>query len=283
MSIFPDHGYSLQMNAHCITEAGKAGTNYENFYLARDDFMFTVELSKSEFLEGQGVHHAGRYVDFTIEIQTSGPAVRELPGFKFAYNLGEGARLDLTDRYFECDDDGVTEKFMPDGFPKVTIDDNDSGKFIATFRFYRFDDHRKIFYDPWFRFRDNRQGRFDVVSKIHPVPVPVNFGKDWPVSMMDSVVDAIDDARCKVYPFPAGDMEDLIYQVHMDGKEIISFNGKEAKGGHPSVMHLLDRANSWQDGKVLTVTISEADAVDVEKVPELTQLVRWRSTPEPSK
>jgi len=171
---------------------------------------------------------------------------------------------------------------MPDGFPKMTIDGNDRTKLITTFRFDQFEDHRKIFYDPWFRFRDNRQGRFDVVSNIHPVPIPVNFGKDWPVSVTDSVVDAIHDARCKVYPFPAGDIEDLIYQVHMDGKEIISFNGKEAKGGHPSVMHLLDRANSWQDGKVLTVTISESDAVDVEKVPELTQLVRWRSTPEPS-
>jgi hypothetical protein len=53
----------------------------------------------------------------------------------------------------------------------------------------------------------------------------------------------------------------------MDGKEIMTFNGKEAKDGHPNVMDLLDRVNSWQDGKVLKVNIIEPDLVDVEKVP----------------
>jgi hypothetical protein len=270
MSTLSDHRYSLQINAHCVTEAGKAGTKFENFYLARNDLMFTVELSRNESPQGQDG------VDLTIEIITSGSAVHKVTGFKFAYDLGEGARLDLTNRYFECDGDDVTEKVMPNGFPNVAIDGNDNSKCIAKFRFHRF--NRKIYYDPWFRFRDNRQGRFDVVSTIHPVPVPVNFGKGWPVSVKDPVVDAIDGARRKVYPFPAGDTEDLIYQVHMDGKEILTFRGNEAKGGHPNVMYLLDRANSWRDGTVLSVTISEADGLDVEKVPELTQLA-----PEPSK
>jgi len=145
----------------------------------------------------------------------------------------------------------------------VIIDGKDSSKCIATLRFHRLKNHLKIFYDPWFRFIDNREGRFDVVSKIHPVPIPVNFGKGWPVSVKDPVVDAIDGARRTIYPYPAGD---LIYQVHIDGKEIMTFNGKEAKGGHPNVMYLLDRADFWQDGKVLRVTISEADLVDLEKV-----------------
>lgn len=143
----------------------------------------------------------------------------------------------------------------------MTMDVKDRRKALFTFRFHQLEPHRKIFYDPWFRFRRSRQGRFDVVSKSHPNPVPVNFGKDWPVSIMDPIVDTIEDARCKVYDCRPSEIENITYQVCMNGKEVLTFNRKEAKNGHPTVMYLLDRINwweenLWEDKVVFEVTIA---------------------------
>jgi hypothetical protein len=152
----PVKNCNLKINAIAVTEGGQAGTEFESWNVARDDFMFTVEISGwpwSRRTAADADDDSSAFLDFKVEINTFGCDVNKAGDRNFVYELGDDARLLLTNRYFELNEKTQVyqQRFMPEGYPKMAKKADD----------YKFRFKAKIFYDPVIPWWDNRHGTFN--------------------------------------------------------------------------------------------------------------------------
>ena len=274
-------GCSLQINAFAVTESGEAGTEFESWSAVRDDFMFTVEILEWPWSNTDGDNTANAaFLDFSIEINTFGCDVQTVADSEFAYELGDDARLLLTNRYFEFNEITKTyeQRFMPEGFPKMAK--GDDSKYIFTFRFRRFE--AKIFYDPNISWWDNRFGTFEVYGKYRQ-PFPVHFGKGSGISLKAPFIRATEKARKQVYPCSDEDIEMLIYQIvrkiEEDPFRIVREDAKKMQ-----IKEILDRVRSWNNGDKLKVTFdmfSDASPAAIEHTGTSPPILMLDTTNEP--
>jgi hypothetical protein len=274
-------GCSLQINAFAVTESGEAGTEFESWSVVRDDFMFTVEILEWPWSNTDGDNTANAaFLDFSIEINTFGCDVQTVADSEFAYELGDDARLLLTNRYFEFNETTKTyeQRFMPEGFPKMAK--GDDSKYIFTFRFRRFE--AKIFYDPNISWWDNRFGTFEVYGKYRQ-PFPVHFGKASGISLKAPFIRAMEKARKQVYPCSDEDIEMLIYQIvrkiEEDPFRIVREDAKKMR-----IREILDRVRSWNNGDKLKVTFdmfSDASPAAIEHTGTSPPILMLDTTNEP--
>ncbi len=265
----------FQWDVFAITDVGIAGTEYESWDVTRGDFMFTFELSEWPWhwkrKAGDIYEHADSFLDLTLDVDTFGGAIQKVDNVDFAYNIGDHSSLLLTNRYFEFGKDhGCRERFMPEGFPKITKGSND-GKYLFTFRFHRFET-TKLFYDPIISFSplshlwDTRSGKFEVKGTCSQ-SYPVKFGRGTNISVTSNFVKALEKARSTVFRCHEEDLNDLIYMVQSDRFNHEERYVRKEVGDWLRVKQILDDVrHPWENGETLKVTFHTFDAtVDCKK------------------
>ena len=261
---------NFKINAIAITESGEAGTDAESWSVVRGDFMFTIEISEWPWSGpaaggDEGDNAGGAYLDLDVEINTFGFGVQTaLDHTAFAYELGDDARLLLTNRYFEFDEvtQSYQQRFMPKGFPKITK--GDDSKYIFTFRFLRF--KTKIFYDPIMWFWDNRHGTFEVRSIYSGREEQVHFGKAFGgIPIQKPFIEAMERAK-DVYPPHSADedMGNIRYQIldqrinNVKTEQNLQLRQDDAKTMR--IKDVLKRVR-WNEEDYLKVKIELADKI----------------------
>jgi hypothetical protein len=245
---------TTKINAIAVTEGGQAGTEFESWNVARDDFMFTVEISDwpwSRTAAEDEEDGFSAFLDFNVEINTFGCDIYKEGNSNFVYELGDDARLLLTNRYFGFNEKTQVyqQRFMPEGYPKMAKADD--YKYVFTFRFLRF--KSKIFYDPPITYWDNRHGTFEVHGNYRQT-IPVNFGLRGGVSLKNPFIKAVEKARTRVYPCSADDFDTLIYKIRTTVGEDPFRIMRDKDAEKMRIKEVLTRIKSWNNGDTLKVT-----------------------------
>ena len=251
----PVKNCNLKINAIAVTEGGQAGTEFESWNVARDDFMFTVEISDwpwSRTAAEDEEDGSSAFLDFNVEINTFGCDIYKEGNSNFVYELGDDARLILTNRYFEFNEKTQVyqQRFMPEGYPKMAKADD--YKYVFTFRFLRF--KAKIFYDPVIPWWDNRHGTFEVRSVYGKISRQVHFGLGSGISMNAPFIKAMEKAKTVFPKCSEEDMVNLLYQIPIKPASNQKLDIQQEDAKRMRIKEILKRVK-WNEEDFLDVNI----------------------------
>jgi len=174
----------LRVEMYLISGGGAVGTKSEKWAVQPGDTKFNIALKDWTFCDPCADDTTGEFVDVVIQIKGKGGPKPKKKGARIeekedgkgkkkgkkgekrpeqAYDLGEGATLDLTSRVRV--DGNWTD--MPDGFPQLV---NEGGKQYYTLRFPKFTDN--IWYDPVVTFNED----FDSAATFRFVSQSTTYG-----------------------------------------------------------------------------------------------------------
>jgi len=246
---------TTKINAIAVTEGGQAGTEFESWNVARDDFMFTFEISDwpwSRTAAEDEEDGSSAFLDFNVEINTFGCDIYKEGNSNFVYELGDDARLLLTNRYFEFNEKTQVyqQRFIPEGYPKMAKADN--YKYIITFRFLRF--KAKIFYDPVIPWWDNRHGTFEVRSVYGKISRQVHFGLGSGISMNAPFIKAMEKAKTVFPKCSEEDMVNLLYQIPIKPASNQKLDIQQEDAKRMRIKEILKRVK-WNEEDFLDVNI----------------------------